>query len=175
MARDRLKDFLQTGTFHLFDVSATIPPVLLPIYGFSKCSAPGIHLDIHKIKEGNFEFPRKIVKGAECEPIVLERGVSLADSDFSDWVRKAITGRIAPKDLLLVQFTQVGGGVGTQVGSGFFSFDFVARLPGRAWYLKQCTPSAWKAASDFDAMTQEISITTLTLEMEEVEEFNLGI
>lgn len=189
MSRDRLSDFLQTGNFHLFDVSFSIPLTLLPIYGFARVSLPQINLDVHPIKEGNYEYPRKIIKGATVAPITLEQGVSVFNSDFGDWVRKAVIGRIDPKDLLLVQFTRLNpsaqGSVGSSfavpgqlpggLGSGGFSFEFALRLPGRAWLLKQCRPASYKPGSDFDGLSQDISIATLDLEYEEFEEFSLGI
>ena len=177
MARNRLDEFLQVGTFHLFDVSMSLPLVLLPIFGFSKISAPGIHLDIHKIKEGNFEFPRKIVKGAEVTNIVLEQGVSIINSDFGDWATKAVKGKVGHKNLLLVHFSRIGFGDGAEFAAsgGPFSFEFVKRVPARGWLLKGCLPANYKAASDFDAMSQDISVASLELEIEEMDEITLGL
>lgn len=177
MARDRLQEFLQTGTFHLFDVSFSLPIVLLPVFGFNKISAPGVTLDIHDIKEGNYEFPRKVVKGAKTHPMTLEQGVSIFNSDFGDWVTKAVKGRVDPKNLLLVHFTRIGIGDGDEfaIGNGAFSFEFVKRVPGRGWLLKNCLPADWKAASDFDGLTQDISVQTLELAYEEFDEISLGI
>lgn len=177
MARDRLQEFFQTGTFHLFDVSFSLPIVLLPVFGFSKIQAPGLKLDVHSIKEGNYEYPRKIIKGATVDPIVLEQGISIFNSDFGDWCAKAVKGRIDPKNLLLVHFTRIGIGDGDEfaIGNGAFSFEFVKRVPGRAWLLKNCIPSHWKVASDFDGLTQDISVQSLELEMEEFEEISLGV
>lgn len=177
MARDRLQEFLQVGTFHLFDVSLSLPLVLIPIFGFHKVSAPGIRLDIHKIKEGNFEYPRKIVKSAEVHNVTLEQGVSIFNSDFGDWATKAVTGRVDPKNLLLIHFSNIGFGDGDEfaIDAGPFSFEFVKRVPARGWLLKQCIPSDYKAASDFDAMSQQVSVASLELEIEEMDEITLGI
>lgn len=184
MARDRLSDFLQVGNFHLLDVSFTIPMVMLPIFGFARCSAPEITMDMHRIKEGNYEWPRKVIKGVEGQPIVLEQGIQILNSDFGDWVRKAIVGRVAPKNLVIIQFTRKGFGDGDAasstdvLGGGLgsaFSFEFVKRIPGRAWILTNCRPSAWKAAGDFDAMSQDISMQSLTIDWEELDEISLGV
>lgn len=145
-----------------------------------------------KIKEGNYEYPRKVIKGADVGPVTLEQGVQLTNSDFYDWIRKAVVGRVAAKTLLIVQFTRIselGGfaalknvvgapssitkGLGGQAIAG--NIEFTVRAPGRAWLLKQCRPSMYKPGSDFDAMSQDISIASIDIEAEELEEINLGI
>lgn len=180
MARDRLSDFLQAGNFHLLDVSFTIPMVMLPIFGFARCSAPEVSMDMYRIKEGNYEWPHHVIKGVEAQPIVLEQGIQILNSDFGDWARKAIIGRVAPKNLIIIHFTRKGfgdgeaaapdGGLGTA-----FSFEFVKRIPGRAWILHNCRPTGWKVASDFDASSQDISVQSLTLDAEEIDEISLGV
>lgn len=95
MARTETSDFLQAHTFWLVDV-APISPLSLPIFdpmaGFKSCTAPEISLDFETIKEGNWIFDKKVVKGGSCSPIVLERGVSYSDSDFWRWTITALTG-----------------------------------------------------------------------------------
>lgn len=180
---------MQVGRFHILDVSFTIPPVLIPVFGFARCSAPSLKIDIREVTEGNYEYPRKVVRGASVENIVLEQGVSMFNSDFWDWTRGAIVGRKAPKNLLLVQFTRMsagGGGnllanqsvnfslagLGNQTAGGF---EAQRKVPGKAWLLHQCRPAGYKAASDFDGMSQEVSIAQLELAYEEFEEFSLGV
>jgi len=184
LARDRLSDFLQVGNFHLIDVSFTIPMVMLPIFGFARCTAPEVSMDMYRIKEGNYEWSRKVIKGADAQPITLEQGVQIFNSDFGDWVRKAITGRVDPKNLMIVHFSRMGFGNGGTVGAAdtgndfvgeAFSFEFVRRIPGRAWILYNCRPSNWKVASDFDAMSQDISMQSISLEYEELDEISLGV
>lgn len=186
MARAQITDFLQVGRFHLIDVSFTIPPILLPIYGFKNCSLPEISIGLRDIPEGNYEYPRRVVSGAEVSSVVLEQGVSLFNSDFWDWTRKAVIGRKPPKNLLIVQFTRAGDGSnafapgsdvaripsGNQIAGGF---EFSRRIPGKAWMLKECRPQRFKPGSDFDAMSQDVSVAQLELAVEEMEEFSLGV
>lgn len=178
MPRERLTDFLQVGNFHVLDVSLTIPPVLLPIFGFARCTLPQVNVEMHTIKEGNYEFPRKVVKAASVDPVTLEQGVSIFNSDFGDWIRKGIVGRVRPKNLLLIQFTRINptdqADFNVTLG-GALNFEAAVRLPGRAWLLKACRPSSYKPGSDFDGMSQDISVASLTLEYEEFTEFSLGI
>lgn len=156
------------------DVSFTIPPVLLPVFGFRTCSLPEIIANMKSITEGNYEYPRKVYGGAEISDVTLTQGVSLFNSDFYDWIRKAIVGQRGPKNLLIVQFLNTKGGTTRGLGA-FGGLEFVARLPGRAWLLKNCRPSRYKPGSDFDAMSQEVSLAELTLSIEEMQEYSLGI
>ena len=181
MARSRTTDFLQVGKFHVVDVSFTVPPVLLPVYGFRGCSLPELVLRFKSIQEANYEFPRKVVTGAEVGNVSLQQGVSLFNSDFWDWARKAVIGRKPKKNILIVQFTGIGfsggGNALSNVGFGQIvgGFEFARRLPGRAWLLKECEPARYKPGTDFDGMSQEVSIAELELAFEEFEEFSLGV
>lgn len=181
MAREQLSDFLQAGRFHVLDVSISIPFVLLPVFGFMRCTLPEMTADIFKIKEGNYEFPRKVIKGAEVGAITLEQGVSIFNSDFGDWMRKAVVGQISPKNLLIIQFSRINpadagdDGVASADIGGFFTLEFAKRIPGRAWLLKNCRPARFKPGTDFDGMAQEISVASLDIEMEEFVELSLGV
>jgi phage tail-like protein len=175
MARAQTTDYLQTGRFHVVDVSFTVPPILLPVYGFRTCTLPEIIGNVRSINEGNYEFPRKVYAGAEIGDVTLTQGVSLLNSDFYDWMRKAIVGHRGPRNILIIQFLNTKGTRFT--GSGLITggLEFVGRLPGRAWLLKNCRPSRYKPGSDFDAMSQEVSLAELTLSIEELQEYSLGI
>lgn len=177
--RARLSDPLQVGRFHVLDMSFSLPPVLIPLFGFTRITLPKLNVELQNIKEGNYEFPRKVVKGASVGTIVLEQGVSLINSDFGDWARKSVIGRTSPKNLLIVQFHGKGifggGTLGIQGTAGkFLPFEFAARLPGRAWMCKMCRPTGY-GNSDLDALDQSVSIATLEIECEEFEELSFGI
>ena len=186
MARSQINDFLQVGRFHIIDVSFTVPPILVPIFGFKACTLPTLSVDIREVQEGNYEYPRKVVRGASVGNVILEQGVSLFNSDFWDWTRKAVVGRKPPKNLLIVQFTRMSEGgnmlsnlsvpvappFGDQIVGGF---EAQKKVPGKAWMLKECRPASYKPGSDFDGLSQEVSIALLELAFEEYEEFSLGI
>lgn len=195
MARSHISDFLSVGRFHLIDISFSIPPVLLPVYGFRSCTLPQLNLDVHKIKEGNYEYPRKIIRGADVGTVTLEQGVQLINSDFWDWVRKAVIGRVEPKNLMLIQFTRMseignrttgnrsntlsipgaGGGGNLFSQAAFGNIEFAKRLPGRAWIFYKCRPASYRPGTDFDAMAQDVSIASLEVDMEEFTEISLGV
>lgn len=195
MARAQLTDPLMTNAFHVVDVSVTFPPVLLPIFGFSRVSLPTLSLEQMEIVEGNYEFPMKVTKKASVSNVTLEQGVSLVNSDFYDWIKKAVTGQVRPRNLLIIQFHRanpksiVGGFAGqalAAVSSGGlnqigrlspnrFPFEFAERIPGRAWILNDCKPVSYRPGTDLDAMNSEVSIATLEISMREFEEISFGI
>lgn len=183
MARSRVDDQLQVGRFHVLDVSFTAPPVLLPVYGFSQVTLPEIQVNLRDIPEGNYEYVRRVTMSASVSDVVLSQGVSLFNSDFYDWVRAAVVGRKPPKTLMIVQFSALGEGAnafpqgavnipsGGQISPGV---EFAARIPGRAWILRECRPRAYKPGTDFDGLSQDVSIAQLTIAVEEMEEFSMG-
>jgi len=52
--------------------------------------------------------------------------------------------------------------------------EFAPRFPAKAWKLKKCLPSRWKAGSDFDATSGEVSIAELELAPHRIEELSLA-
>jgi phage tail-like protein len=184
MARSRITDYLQINKFHLLDVSFSTGggfPVLLPVFGFARVSLPTMTAEYRKIKEGNYEYTRMgALEKVEFTSMTLEQGVSLINSDFWQWIKKAITGEKEPRSLLLIQFTQLQGLGGINFGlppnlSGGFAFEDGVRIPGRAWLFKGCRPLSYTPGTNFDAMSGEISVATLEVGIEEMEEFSLGI
>ena len=53
--------------------------------------------------------------------------------------------------------------------------DLVSRVPARSWMLSGCIPTHYKASTDFDPLSSDISIMELTLQPQTIEEFSLGI
>lgn len=173
MARKRISDYFQNDKFHLMDMSFAFPMVFIPVFGFSGCSAPEITNNLQDVKEGTYEFPRKVNKGtASISTITLSQGAQLVNSDLWDWMRKSITANIGRRNLLLVHFTGNKATGNYKVG-GYV--DLAIRIPGRAWYLVNCIPSRVKLASDFDARDSEISIAELDLECEGIFQFDAGV
>jgi hypothetical protein len=66
-------------------------------------------------------------------------------------------------------------GFGAALGAaGVGPFEFAARVPAKAWILKNCIPVRWKSGNDFDAQSNSISIGELELAVEIIEEFAMG-
>lgn len=53
-------------------------------------------------------------------------------------------------------------------------FEGGIRIPARAWLLKGCVPTKYKAGSDFDATDSNVSVMELTVAPTKIEEINLG-
>jgi len=75
-------------------------------------------------------------------------------------------------------------GVGAAVGAAVFEgivgvlggdlFEKAGRIPGRAWMLRDCLPTRYKVASDFDATSSNVSLMELDVQPEYFEEISLA-
>lgn len=185
MARSKTADFLMTNKFQIVDVSLSVPPVLLPIFGFSSVTAPELTLEHKEIKEGNYEYPRKVFQSASVNTVSCARGSQLQDSDFWTWADNYVKGNRSKKNLMLIQFTDIGDpniGVngsnflGQQVVTNFPSIiEYGTTFPGRAWILRNCSPGRYKTGSDFDASQSAVSIQELDIVYEHFIDFNTGL
>jgi len=74
----------------------------------------------------------------------------------------------------------IAAGVGSAAGAttdaaiGIGPFEFATRIPARSWLLHNCLPVRYRAGSDFDASSGEISLMELEVQPEYIEEFSLG-
>jgi phage tail-like protein len=178
----RFSDYLSTLHFHLLDVGAKIPTVFNVSYGFRHCNAPEITLDTREVKEGNYEFRRHVINGATAGAITFQQGVQIFNSDMYSWIQMAIVGyKTYRRNLMLIQFTDISptGSTTNDVGGLLNSVlplnSLVSRVPGRAWMLYDCIPIHYRAATDFDPMSADISIMELSVQPSEIQEFSLGI
>jgi phage tail-like protein len=72
---------------------------------------------------------------------------------------------------------ETGGSLAASMGASagiVTGMGGIWRMPAKTWMLWNCLPSRWKAASDFDARSSEVSIAELDLEPELVEEYSLA-
>lgn len=185
----RVSDYILAHNFHLIDVSISLPIVLSLTYGFHSATSPNISVQLQKIKEGNQPYPSFSVIGAEVAPVTLEQGVSFFNSDFYDWVDTTIDGKPnRRRNLLLIQYSQIGIGSLSSPGANSlnipalnikfdtqFAADLISRVPARAWMMYGCLPVDYRAASDFNAATSEVSLASLTLQPQKIIEFSTGI
>ncbi len=176
MPRSRAKDFMQSHRFWLLDIvpSAAFPFYVLgtPFLGFQSISSPEFTFETEEIKEVNSVFKHTAYSGGSVSPIVLTRGVTGYDDSMWDWIYRAISGHDFPnRHLLLVHFTQIAS-----KGNGDIPIEAWqggARLPGKAWLLRDCVPIRYKGASDFDATDGSISMQELEIQPRSVTEFTL--
>lgn len=77
----------------------------------------------------------------------------------------------------------IGGATGAAQGAAFSAlavaglgpFQFATRLPARAWVLHGCIPIHYKATTDLDAASGQVSLQELEVQPEYIEELSLGI
>ena len=187
---------MQAFPFWIMDVSpGPIPPfvVFTPTFGFSACSSPEMSLETEDHNQGNWYFPRPTVRRALVSPITLSRGARFFDADFYRWIRDALVGRNKPRrNLLLLHYLGYTSGAlealteGERLGITPVSGDALSalgigptpdgpqRIPGRAWMLYDCIPTRYKAASDFDARSSEVSVMELEVKPTYFEEYPLA-
>lgn len=176
MPRSRQLDRLQDHRFWLVDImpSAVYPFYVLgsPLLGFQTISAPEITLESDKVKQLNSMYKRSVYTGGDVSPITLTRGVSMYDNTFWSWLQIALRGYDFPnRDLLLIHFSQIGGKL--EIPVPIDSWEGIQRVPGKAWLLWDCIPTRYKAASDFDAASGQVSIAELEIQPWAIEEFTL--
>ena len=180
----RISDYLTNFRFHLMDVSFASPVVFNLSAGFRSCSAPEINVETKQIKEGTFEYPRHVTSSASVGDIELHQGIQMFNSDFYDWIVASVRGKVnMRRNILLIQFSDVspfGAPLGDSITASLANAvvplnDLVTRIPARAWVLRDCIPTRYKAGSDFDALGSDISIAELTLRPYLIDEISMGI
>lgn len=179
MARPRFLDMMQAFPFWLFDASAIVPgdplfSIFDPSLGFSAITAPEITIETRQIQPGNWEYKRQFVKTASASPITLSRGARFFDSDFYNWITRAIRGaEPVRRDLFLVHFLGFRPLLVSPDVASVQAFP-PSRIPGRAWVLYDCIPTRYKAGTDFDANSSDVSIQELEVQPEHVIEVTTG-
>lgn len=83
-----------------------------------------------------------------------------------------ITANLPPLGAAIVGGVAALGAVG--FNASFGPFEFTPRLPAKAWILHDCIPIRYKAGSDFDARSGEVSIAELEFQPEMIEELSLA-
>ena len=197
MARRRIADFMQTHRFWLVDL---VPSIARPFYvlgspflGFSSISTPEYTADVDEIKQVNSMYKKYAYAGGSVSPITLSRGVRGWDDSMWEWMRRSINGlEVQHRHLLLIHYSNIGmlsqiddedrrlaGIVANATAAASFAaaptsfLDGALFLPGKAWLLWGCLPTRYKAGTDFDALSGDVSIAELDIQPEAFTEFSL--
>jgi phage tail-like protein len=202
MATSRLFDYMQNYPFWLLDISPSKTPpffALLPILGFQSIVAPELTLETQEIVPGNSFFKKHHVMRGSVSSITLMRGAQFWDSDYWRWIYNATVGNQGVRrDLMLIHYMSYSpsGATGTEakaivaaaksasviagaitdfvaVGFGSQVSEMAPRVPGRMWKLRGCLPTRYKAASDFDATSSDVSLMELEVQPTYFEEISL--
>ena len=191
MARSAIHDYLQSFRFWAFDVpKLSVPPYMLnPMFAFSSITAPEITAEVEDVIEGNHKFPRKVLKHYSISTITFTRGVAWYMGDFYHWFVTAKDGgaelrrdiillqamdyQLLPLDMEHGNYSSIDGRASPTMTIPYEHALFY--VPARAWYLSGCIPVRYKAASDFDATSSEVSIMELDVDCEDIMEISVGI
>jgi len=166
MARASVTDHLQAHKFQLLD----LPTNLISAFkfaggfsgnerfagGFSSVSFPDIDIETQSISEANWPFERTIITRATVGNMTLEKGVLPRDSDFFLFAMGALFGRQLSRRNLFLTANRRNG------------------RPAKGWMIWGAVPESVKLAGDFDATTAEVSIASMDLNVEMVEELPGG-
>lgn len=179
----RLTDVLTNYNFHLMEVAIGPRGAVLSLaYGFKSITAPELSLTVKEIKPLHKETPLKIVDGGAWSEITLSRGVKIGDGDFYYWINNTMIGTMPfRRTFLLIQYSDIGLARPSPTTAPYLRIggfqpvtELVSRAPARGWLLKECVPINYKAGTDFDATSGELSIMELQLVPNSVEEFSFG-
>lgn len=195
MARIRFMDNLQTYAFHLADVTPSLAP---PFYAmgmglgvsFSSCSMPEITLEVESFRQLSSMYQTHVISGASVGPVSFSRGVMSLDSTFYRWINRSIVGSDrVHRDLCLLHAASIAplhnlgedykGGDGLTPSNGSVKLGADAssygmfRALGKGFILHNCIPTRYKAGSDLDATSSEVSVAELEVQPEYVTEFSL--
>lgn len=180
--RSRLEDLLRSNRFWLVDVvpSSTFPFFVLgaPFMGFQGITMPEVTLEVDEVKQVNSMYKKYLYSGGSVGVITLMRGCRVYDDTFWQWINRAVRGiDMMPRNLLLVQYTDINmsayTGVDVSLPVAIQAWEVAQFVPGRAWLLWNCIPTRYKAGTDLDAMSGEVSIMELDVQPEAVTEMAL--
>lgn len=112
-------------------------------------------------------LPRNPLSLPEGSDVAIQAGLKIAGAAFSNPDLNS-PGLSNPLGAAVLQ------GVASGLLSHFGPFEFVARLPAKAWILHNCIPVRYKAGTDFEGSNHNISIQELEIAVEIIEEIALA-
>lgn len=184
MPRKRVDDFLQDYPFYLADVSVSARPPFFVLgsvlsLGFNTCSSPEITLETEEIAQYHSSYKVPYYTKAAVSPITLTRGTSAFDSTMYRWAKRSMSGQDrVHRHLMLIHFMSLSYTAPTSADpSPSSAFDVTSvgmiRPMGKAFLLWHCIPTRYKAGTDFDATSGNVSITELEIQPQYFSEVSL--
>lgn len=158
MSRSMITDPYQNLRFHVKATKAgSLEPFGPTTAGFNSVTLPTQTVESVEYKEGIMVYRRKYPGDTTFDDITLTRGVTVANSEFWQWINATSSGREYRVDLEIMQFHRAD--ITDQA-------DFSALTPSRVIKCYECFPISVKSGGDMDSMTSEISIQELTMSIE---------
>lgn len=154
MARSVETDPYHDFRYHLVDPAGGN---LDPVAGFTDVSMPDITVEMAPYREGVDRWTRKFPGPQSVGTCTLTKGVFRRDSDLYKWIMKVIDGGQDYRSDIILQEFHISDEFGIQ-GS-----------PSRVTRMLECWPVAGKFTSDKSATSSAVSVQTLTLEVEKLE------
>jgi phage tail-like protein len=177
-SQHRVLEFLQNFSFMLWEVPTLlmlgksgvtakdmIIPVLNPLVGFQSITAPEMTANAEEINVGNQNYPYKYITNWAYGAITLTRGCTISRVDFSSWVYAYQKGYEIRRNFVLVHFTR------SKLFQSVVPPISLFTVPARTWFLEGCQPIRYKAASDFDAHSSDVSIEELDIDPLKITDF----
>lgn len=157
-ARSQSTDFLSSHRFHVTDDGGVLT-LATPSAGFSNIVAPEMNIGVVEYQEGIELYRRKYPGEVTFSTLTLSKGVTKNDSSFFKWVRAAAENKGYRTTLTIKQFHR-------DDVSGKINYSGTDVTPIRTFVCYNCFATRVKVASDFDAMSAEVSIEEVDIEME---------
>ena len=134
-------------------------------------------------------YQTHVISGASVAPITMSRGVLPIDSTLYRWLKRSINGSDrVHRDLVLMHATnfaplhQIGSDYKTPSGApapnsvktgGDVSTPYgMFRVFGKGFILHNTLPVRYRAGSDLDATSSEVSVAELEVQPEYITEFS---
>ena len=178
MARSILLDHMRSHCFWLFDVSPSasvnVTTLGTPFMGFQSITAPELTANVQNVNQLGRNFSVPYYTGYEVGTITLTRGVRFFDSTFMTWFITSMSGMDRPnRDFILVHMlfntnldsVSKNPHVDNPMGSLNFLGDVeTLRTAGKGYLLKDCVPVRYKAGTDFDGSSSEVSVAEIDMQ-----------
>jgi hypothetical protein len=181
-SRHPIEDLLQSHRFWLVDMvpSSTFPFYVLgsPIMGFQSITMPEYSMEVDEIKQVNSMYKRYAYSGGSMAQITLMRGARAYDDTFMSWVERAVRGYdMVPRNLLLLQYTNINVvnnlGLSVELPVSVGAWEVAQFIPGRAFLMWDCIPVRYKAGTDMEGMSGDVSLMEIDLQPHAMNEFVL--
>lgn len=161
-ARSESTDPFSMHRFHVTD-DAGFLNLATPAAGFNTMTSPEMNIGHVEYQEGIQLYRKKFPGEVTFTPMTLTKGVVKNDTSFYAWVRACAENKAYRTNLTIKQYHRddVSGMI-----------DYASAVPARTYICYNCLPIRVKVSTDFDAMTGEVAIEDIDIEMEYFRVFN---
>lgn len=131
--------------------------------GFNSVTLPTQTTEMAEYKEGSMLYRRKYPGDTTFDTVTLSRGVTVKGNEFWNWMNQSSRNGEYRVDLEIKHLHRSDV---TDLD------DFSTATASRTIKCYECVPATVKPGSDMDALTSDISLQEITVEMEHFEIVN---